>query len=470
MRAAFVHPPEMERSILQEKVQSFLNFFRAPGRRESFDLGLSRSGRYLAMIQRIFKDHDLPRDLAYVAMIESEFDHTAVSRKGASGLWQFTEQTARGYGLRVDLWVDERLDPEKSTLAAARYLRHLFAAFDSWLLAKAAYNAGRFAVTRAVLRSRTNDFWVLSHGEDLREETKRFVPAVLAAALIGKNPSRFGFKGSPEPPLSYDFITIPPLLSLSRLAARTGIPPQELRRLNAELVRGVSPPGETYVLKVPPGSKAAIERGLAGSPAIQANWPLASAGQRGWSDDERSWHSVDSRLGGCEASAPGRRKVVVNTATGVSFCLFAFLGIATTLNLDLLSMRFPLATGYGTVNAPVILILVLLAAASWVLLAILAQVSRWTLLQRIKNLSVVLDKKNRELLQMKATLLGESAKTLHGAAGRLDRRLREGAAPAGARVRILAPTRRSRVRLRLIEGAGVESGGPDSAGPPTRCA
>ncbi len=157
-------------------------------------------------------------------------------------------------------------------------------------------------------------------------------------------------------------------------------------------------------------------------------------------------------------------------ATGVAFCLFAFLGIATMLNLDLLSVRFPVATGYGTVNAPVILILVLVAAGSWVLFAILAQVSRRTLVQRIESLSTVLDKKHRELLQMKATLLGEFTRTLHDAAGRLDWRMREGAAPRGARVRLLHPTRQSRGRLRLITRPGGDPEDPEGVGPPKRCA
>lgn len=179
------------------------------------------------------------------------------------------EQTARRYGLRVDRWVDERLDPEKSTVAAALYLRDLFGQFGSWVLAKAAYNAGELKVTQALQRSRTNDFWTLTRGRVLREETKRFVPAILAATLIGQNPERYGFEVTPEPPLAYDLVMVPPLLGLKQLAARTGISLKGLHQLNPELRQGVTPPGGPYPLKVPAGSEMTAKRVLEGIGAVQ---------------------------------------------------------------------------------------------------------------------------------------------------------------------------------------------------------
>jgi peptidoglycan lytic transglycosylase D len=237
-----------------EWVQYFLEFFQAPRRREITRTWLNRSGRYLDMIQDVFQRYRLPRELAYVAMIESGFNPTAVSRAGAKGLWQFMEHTARRYGLRVDRWVDERLDPEKSTVAAAMYLRDLFDQFGSWSLAKAAYNAGELKVALALQRSGSSDFWVLRRGRVLRDETKRYVPAIMAATVIALNPEQYGFEVLPEPRLAYDAVPVPALVDLKTLAARSGIALDDLRRLNPELRRGTTPPGEPYPVKVPSGS------------------------------------------------------------------------------------------------------------------------------------------------------------------------------------------------------------------------
>ncbi len=273
---ALLHEPQVPPArvapypvIVNEWVRHFLERFQAPSHRGIIGLWLNRSGRYIEMIRNIFQKYGLPEELAYVAMIESGFNPQAVSRAGAKGLWQFMEQTARRYGLRVDRWVDERLDPEKSTLAAALYLRDLFDQFGSWFLAKAAYNAGELKITEAVLRSGTKDFWSLTRGRILREETKRFVPAVLAAILIGQNPERYGFEIAPEPPLAYDLVTVPPLLGLRRLASRAGISLHELQRLNPELRHGTTPPGAPYSLKLPSGSAAGIEMVLADTQAAR---------------------------------------------------------------------------------------------------------------------------------------------------------------------------------------------------------
>lgn len=249
--------------IVNERVEYFLERFQTPRHRAVIGLWLNRSGRYLEMIRAVFRSHGLPEELAYVAMIESGFNPLAVSRAGAKGLWQFMAPTARRYGLQVDRWVDERLDPEKSTVAAARYLRDLFEQFGSWFLAKAAYNAGELKVARAIVRSGTTDFWSLTRSRILREETKRFVPSILAAMVIGQNPERYGFEITPEPPLAYDVVTVPSMLQLKRLATRTGTPPQDLQRLNPELRRGVTPPGGPYSLKVPSGSAPDVEQALA---------------------------------------------------------------------------------------------------------------------------------------------------------------------------------------------------------------
>jgi len=243
-------------------VEHFLQRYQASPRREVVGRWLDRSSRYRDMIRQVFRKKGLPEDLAFTAMIESGFNPLAVSRAGAKGLWQFMEQTARRYGLKVDRWVDERLDPEKSTEAAADYLKDLFAQFGHWFLAQAAYNAGEVKVARAVERTRSNDFWTIARGRWLREETKQFVPQIQAAALIAREPERYGFQVTPEEPLAYEVVTIPFSVELKQLEAMAGFPSRALSDLNPELRRGVTPPGGVYALKVPSGAASSIAEAL----------------------------------------------------------------------------------------------------------------------------------------------------------------------------------------------------------------
>lgn len=241
------------------EVRYFIDRFQTGYRRAVVERWLVRSGRYLGRIREIFAERGLPEDLVFTAMIESGFDPVAVSRAGAKGLWQFMAPTARRYGLRVDRWVDERLDPEKSTWAAASYLKDLFAMFDSWHLAQAAYNAGEMRIIRAIRSVRSRDFWQLSRTPFLTEETKAFVAAIQAATLIGREPDRYGFTVTPEDPLRYEMIKVPPSVPLPRLAAMSGIAAGELQRLNPELRQAQTPPGAQYALKVPMGGAVAMK-------------------------------------------------------------------------------------------------------------------------------------------------------------------------------------------------------------------
>ena len=190
-RAAVVAQPRAASSTypvaVNPQVQRFLDRFTG-ARRDVVNLWAGRSGRYLGMIREVLKSRGLPEELAYTAMIESGFNPLAVSRVGAKGMWQFMAATARRYGLRVDQWIDERLDPEKSTIAASRYLRDLYNMFGSWALAQAAYNAGEVKVSRAIRATGSSDFWTLAKTNHLRTETKDFVPAIQAATLIAQNP------------------------------------------------------------------------------------------------------------------------------------------------------------------------------------------------------------------------------------------------------------------------------------------
>src|SRR6266545_1582257 len=205
------------------EVQRFLDHFQTGYRRAVVERWIERSGRYAGMIQGVLRAKGLPEDLMFTAMIESGFNPVAVSRAGAKGLWQFMAPTARRYGLRVDRWVDERLDPEKSTVAAANYLRDLHAIFGSWDLAKAAYNAGEMKVSRAIQGMGTRDFWALTRSRLLRQETKDFVPAIHAATLIAREPERYGFVVAPDDPLRYEIVTVSRAMPLSRIAVQAGV-------------------------------------------------------------------------------------------------------------------------------------------------------------------------------------------------------------------------------------------------------
>jgi membrane-bound lytic murein transglycosylase D len=251
-------PAATYRVHVNEHVRFFLDRFQTGYRRAVVEGWLARSGRYLPMILDIFRQKGLPEDLVFTVMIESGFDPVAVSQAGAKGLWQFMAPTARLYGLRVDGWLDERLDPEKSTVAAANYLRDLYAQFGSWDLAQAAYNTGDGRIQQAIDRTGSRDFWKLHKSPLLPDETKNFVPAIHAATLIGRQPERYGFSVVPEDPLRYEQVTVPKGSRLVRLAALSGVPAQELESLNPELRRKQTPPDGPYELKVPLGTTAAV--------------------------------------------------------------------------------------------------------------------------------------------------------------------------------------------------------------------
>ena len=245
---------------LNEHVRFFLDRFQTGYRRAITEGRLARSGRYLPMILDIFKEKGLPEELVFTAMIESGFNPVAVSRAGAKGLWQFMAPTARMYGLRVDRWMDERLDPEKSTVAAANYLRDLYTVFGSWDLAQAAYNAGEVRVQLAIQGSGTRDFWVLHRrSPHLLPETKNFVPAIHAATLIGRQPEQYGFTVVPEEPVRYDVVTVPKSTRLMRLSGLSGVALADLEQLNPELWQKQTPPDGPYELKIPLGTAASMQ-------------------------------------------------------------------------------------------------------------------------------------------------------------------------------------------------------------------
>lgn len=238
--------------VVNDRVQKFIDYFQNRGR-TSFSIWLSRSGKYMPMMKEILESKGMPLDLVYLAMIESGFSVSAKSHKGAVGPWQFIVATAKRYGLRVDAWVDERMDPEKSTLAAARYLSDLYDMFASWELAAAGYNAGEERVKSAITKYNVSDFWEISQ-HTLPRETKDYVPKLMAALAIAKNKEKYGFTEieyhEPEP---YEKVSVPSQISLSDLAKVIGVDYARLRGLNPGLRLGATPPGSDYEIKVPVG-------------------------------------------------------------------------------------------------------------------------------------------------------------------------------------------------------------------------
>lgn len=228
--------------------------------------GLTRAGRYMPMIERVFREEGLPLELAYVPLIESAFKPTAKSRVSAQGVWQFMVPTARDFGLRYDWFIDERADPEKSTVAAAKYLKMLHRMFDGdWALALASYNGGQGRVQRAVKNSGKNDFWELTDGPGwLPRETREYVPMIMAAMVIAKNPEHYGFDIEPLPELAYDTVTLPGAVDLRKVAEWSGVSLVDIEELNPELRRWTTPAGSAdYRLKVPVGKGVPLQARLA---------------------------------------------------------------------------------------------------------------------------------------------------------------------------------------------------------------
>ncbi|MGE4580095.1 MAG: LysM peptidoglycan-binding domain-containing protein [Desulfuromonadales bacterium] len=255
--------------VENEKVQYFIDYYarRSP---TAFRRWLERSGRYLPMMRQIFAEEGLPQDLTYLAMIESGFNNRAYSWAHAAGPWQFIESTGKIFGLRNDWWRDERRDFEKSTRAAARFLRDLHRQFDGdWYLAIASYNAGGGKLRQAIRKYNTRDFWELSHGSYLQNETKNYVPKLLAVTLIAKEPEKYGFTDLEyEQPLDFEVARIPSATDLEIVADLCGVPYDEIKALNPELKRWSTPPGEKdYALRVPVGTLGAFTEKYAAIPA-----------------------------------------------------------------------------------------------------------------------------------------------------------------------------------------------------------
>src|SRR5262245_34313352 len=255
---------------LNAKVLSYVEMFS--GRLKNYlEDGLNRGTQYLPMIQEVFKAEGLPLDLAYVPLIESAFKPSAVSRAKARGIWQFMRGTAIENGLKHDWYIDERADPEKATRAAAKYLKTLYGMFGDWHLALASYNGGPGRVQKAMRQSGKDDFWALTaRGRYLPRETRDYVPLILAAVVVAKNPGQYGMTVEPFGDTSaIERVTLPTAVDLRVIAEWIGTPVQTIQELNPELRRWTTPLRATnYELKVPAGMAATVrERLLESDPA-----------------------------------------------------------------------------------------------------------------------------------------------------------------------------------------------------------
>lgn len=251
-------------------VDLYIDYFTGRGR-WFFARWLERADRYIPLMQPILEKHGLPRDLVYVAMIESGFAAQATSWAKASGFWQFIPSTGRLYGLKTDVWVDERRDFVRATEAAADYLAYLYKDFGDWPLAWAGYNAGEGRIRRAIARTGVKDFWSLVGKRGvLAKETQHYVPKIIAAAIVAKDRVKYGF-GEPAKlePMTYDELTVDDATELGAVTRKFGFGLDALRELNPALLYGVTPPGRKAVLRVPVGRGADVAAWLETVPREQ---------------------------------------------------------------------------------------------------------------------------------------------------------------------------------------------------------
>ena len=249
------------------QVIRYLDFFKSDPKGHAIMASwLRKMERFRAAFEAVLVRNELPKDLIYLAMVESGFEPGATSNKSAGGVWQFMPSVARAYGLEVSHWVDSRRDPERAAESAARYLKDLYVRFGSWHLAFAAYNAGYGAILRSIARYNTNDYWELCrHESGLPWETTLYVPKILAAAIVGHNRAAFGFVDvASDPPWAYDTISVPAGTSFATLARAAGTSPEVIAALNPELMRDRVPPDRgPFTVRIPLGSSGLYAQAVA---------------------------------------------------------------------------------------------------------------------------------------------------------------------------------------------------------------
>ncbi|HET8637411.1 MAG TPA: transglycosylase SLT domain-containing protein [Acidobacteriaceae bacterium] len=259
--------------VINDYVASYINFFsKSKAGHATIVASLDRAGRYKDMIERVLKQEGVPQDLIYQAVAESGFRPQVVNRRsGAGGMWQF--MPGDDHAPPRSAWYDERFDPVAATHAYAKYMKYLYSQFGDWYLAMAAYDWGAGNVQKAVQRTGFADFWELYKRNNLPAETKNYVPIILAVTIMAKNPKQYGLDDlTPDPPLVEDTVQTNHSVGLALAADLVGATPQELAALNPALLRGATPPDETYNLHLPAGTKALFEKRIVGIPADKRHY------------------------------------------------------------------------------------------------------------------------------------------------------------------------------------------------------
>ena len=271
-------------------IQQFINYYQGRGH-STMEIGLYRSGMFMSMARRIFREEGIPENMAWLGQVESTWKPTALSWASASGLWQFIPGTGSRFGLQRTAYVDERNSFDEATRASARYLKFLAARYNgNWELAMAAYNSGEGNVDRAVRRSGVMNFW--SSYQYLPQETRNYVPNILATILIANSPQQYGFGHiRPAAPLRYDRVRVPASTNLSILAQASDTSVQYIRYLNPQLRSNVTPP-EPYVINVPPGKANEVVAVFKRAPASKINTSNLATTQTG-----ESWQTISNRTG-----------------------------------------------------------------------------------------------------------------------------------------------------------------------------
>jgi len=245
-------------------VQKYLKLYSEGNAKPVIKKALERSGRYRPMILKILKEYDLPEELVYLPVVESLYSVNDVSRAGAVGLWQIMPEKARDLNLKVNYWIDERRDPEKSTRAAAQYLKELYIMFDDWHLALAAYNRGEFGLGRDLKFSKATNIDEMKSRNAVPKETQSYVPQFIASTIIGDNPSAYGFELTYDKPVEYDKVRVGKIVDLKIAAECAGTQFNILRELNPSLKAWCTPHGyPEYELNLPAGTKEKFLGGLA---------------------------------------------------------------------------------------------------------------------------------------------------------------------------------------------------------------